>query len=233
MNNNLRRAGRTLFAVAIVTTSAVSAAPLSTASTVADASPAVEMPSNLPATSNGSELKPQLPQSSQPSQPSQPSLAAPEAAPVPDSSADTAVLATEEPASVVLAPTAAVNDDVELTYAELPNFHRVDDKLYRGGRPQAGGFERLKAVFDGFAECLVGFHELAPNRRKVRRQCGNTVKHLFVQHSHLVPRVLIEGAHLNPESAHAALDVVEAAICLVRVLNEDIHFGFDSVQSLV
>ena len=96
-----------------------------------------------------------------------------------------------------------------------------------------GGFEWLEAALDGFAERLIGLPELAPDRCKVRRQCGNTVKHLFVQHSHLVPRVLIEGAHLNPESAHAALDVVEAAICLVRVLNEDIHFGFDSVQSLV
>jgi tyrosine-protein phosphatase SIW14 len=31
-------------------------------------------------------------------------------------------------------------------FAELPNFHRVDDNLFRGGQPGAGGMARLKAV---------------------------------------------------------------------------------------
>lgn len=31
-------------------------------------------------------------------------------------------------------------------YPELPNFHRVDDSLFRGGQPAAGGVSRLKAL---------------------------------------------------------------------------------------
>jgi tyrosine-protein phosphatase SIW14 len=33
---------------------------------------------------------------------------------------------------------------VEPHYAELPNFHRVNQQLYRGGQPKAGGLQRLK-----------------------------------------------------------------------------------------
>jgi protein tyrosine/serine phosphatase len=32
------------------------------------------------------------------------------------------------------------------TYPELPNFHKVDDKLYRGGQPAEGGVAKLKAL---------------------------------------------------------------------------------------
>ena len=34
----------------------------------------------------------------------------------------------------------------EEAYAELPNFHRVNAHLYRGGQPQAGGLARLAAM---------------------------------------------------------------------------------------
>ena len=35
---------------------------------------------------------------------------------------------------------------VEQTYAELPNFHAVNARLYRGGQPHAGGLLRLAAL---------------------------------------------------------------------------------------
>lgn len=31
-------------------------------------------------------------------------------------------------------------------YAELPNFHRVNDRLYRGGQPREGGIKKLAAL---------------------------------------------------------------------------------------
>jgi protein tyrosine/serine phosphatase len=34
----------------------------------------------------------------------------------------------------------------EQTYAELPNFHAVGARLYRGGQPRAGGLQRLAAL---------------------------------------------------------------------------------------
>lgn len=34
----------------------------------------------------------------------------------------------------------------EPRYAELPNFHKVDDHLYRGGQPRKGGVKRLAAL---------------------------------------------------------------------------------------
>lgn len=34
----------------------------------------------------------------------------------------------------------------EQTYAELPNFHAVNARLYRGGQPHAGGLQRLVAL---------------------------------------------------------------------------------------
>jgi tyrosine-protein phosphatase SIW14 len=36
--------------------------------------------------------------------------------------------------------------DAEASYAELPNFHRVNALLYRGGQPRAGGLARLAAL---------------------------------------------------------------------------------------
>ena len=44
-------------------------------------------------------------------------------------------------ASVVLAQTQS-----ELTYKEIPNFHKVNDYIYRGGEPKQGGFQRLKEL---------------------------------------------------------------------------------------
>jgi protein tyrosine phosphatase (PTP) superfamily phosphohydrolase (DUF442 family) len=34
----------------------------------------------------------------------------------------------------------------EPTYPELPNFHRVDEHVFRGGQPAAGGIARLKTM---------------------------------------------------------------------------------------
>src|SRR5262245_26396244 len=34
----------------------------------------------------------------------------------------------------------------EPSYPELPNFHKVDDGLFRGGQPTAGGIARLKEL---------------------------------------------------------------------------------------
>lgn len=34
----------------------------------------------------------------------------------------------------------------EPKYRELPNFHRVNDRLYRGAQPRAGGLEKLAAL---------------------------------------------------------------------------------------
>ncbi|HSF23580.1 MAG TPA: sulfur transferase domain-containing protein [Blastocatellia bacterium] len=33
-----------------------------------------------------------------------------------------------------------------LRYAELPNFHRVNERLYRGGQPKAGGIKKLAEI---------------------------------------------------------------------------------------
>jgi protein tyrosine/serine phosphatase len=42
--------------------------------------------------------------------------------------------------------TATQTQKVEQTYAELPNFHAVNARLYRGGQPHAGGLQRLAAL---------------------------------------------------------------------------------------
>lgn len=34
----------------------------------------------------------------------------------------------------------------ERSYAELPNFHRVNERVYRGAQPRDGGLERLRAL---------------------------------------------------------------------------------------
>ncbi len=57
--------------------------------------------------------------------------------------------AVAAPASRVAgpAPTIALADGEEvLHFAELPNFHRVDTNLYRGGQPGPRGFARLNSV---------------------------------------------------------------------------------------
>src|SRR5512143_2964869 len=43
-------------------------------------------------------------------------------------------------------PTAATTGPEAAVYPELPNFHQVDSKLYRGGQPASGGVERLKSL---------------------------------------------------------------------------------------
>lgn len=40
----------------------------------------------------------------------------------------------------------AAAGSVEARYEELPNFHRVNDRLYRGGQPREGGIRRLAAL---------------------------------------------------------------------------------------
>jgi protein tyrosine/serine phosphatase len=42
--------------------------------------------------------------------------------------------------------TAAGETAGEPAYPELPNFHRVDEHLYRGGQPAEGGIARLKSL---------------------------------------------------------------------------------------
>ncbi len=48
-------------------------------------------------------------------------------------------------AAVLLATSAlAARTQLEPRYAELPNFHQVNQQLYRGGQPKTGGLQRLK-----------------------------------------------------------------------------------------
>ncbi|HKS26821.1 MAG TPA: dual specificity protein phosphatase family protein [Pyrinomonadaceae bacterium] len=47
-------------------------------------------------------------------------------------------------AILVWACVACAQDEVK--YKELPNFHRINAGLYRGGQPKEGGFERLAAL---------------------------------------------------------------------------------------
>ena len=53
---------------------------------------------------------------------------------------------SSQPAVISLAPADAAAGGQELRFAELPNFHRVDDKLFRGGEPKKGGMARLKEL---------------------------------------------------------------------------------------
>jgi protein tyrosine phosphatase (PTP) superfamily phosphohydrolase (DUF442 family) len=83
--------------------------------------------------------------------PSPPAAAAPESpAPVPAEPGPQSALPSAVPASqapvISLAPQAAAPAAVPLHYAELPNFHQVDEKLFRGGEPKAGGVARLKEL---------------------------------------------------------------------------------------
>lgn len=66
--------------------------------------------------------------------------------------------------SPTFGPAAAAEVAPALPFAELPNFHRVDEKLYRGGEPGPGGLERLKAM--GIETVLDLRHE----RRKIRAE---------------------------------------------------------------
>lgn len=40
----------------------------------------------------------------------------------------------------------AAAQETEPRYAELPNFHRVNEKLYRGAQPKAGGLQKLRTL---------------------------------------------------------------------------------------
>lgn len=47
---------------------------------------------------------------------------------------------------LAFAAAAAAAPRDEPLYPELPNFHKVDQQVYRGGQPAAGGIARLKAM---------------------------------------------------------------------------------------
>jgi tyrosine-protein phosphatase SIW14 len=47
-------------------------------------------------------------------------------------------------AGVLLATFALASPQVEPRYAELPNFHQVNQQVYRGGQPKDGGLRKLK-----------------------------------------------------------------------------------------
>jgi uncharacterized protein (TIGR01244 family) len=49
-------------------------------------------------------------------------------------------------AFVLLCVASASYAQSEQRYDELPNFHRVSDKLYRGAQPKAGGFRQLSQL---------------------------------------------------------------------------------------
>lgn len=54
-------------------------------------------------------------------------------------------------ARIVTAQTARPQEEISgesetARYPELPNFHRVNERLYRGGQPRAGGIQRLAAL---------------------------------------------------------------------------------------
>lgn len=54
-------------------------------------------------------------------------------------------------ARIVAAQTARPQQEISgeretARYPELPNFHRVNERLYRGGQPRAGGIQRLAAL---------------------------------------------------------------------------------------
>ena len=75
----------------------------------------------------------------------EPSSAVPEVAGTP-----AAAPGSQEPV-ISLAPRAAespesLESETPLRVAELPNLHRVDDKLWRGGEPKGGGIARLKEL---------------------------------------------------------------------------------------
>jgi protein tyrosine/serine phosphatase len=55
------------------------------------------------------------------------------------------ILAVLAAALFVAAPASRARAE-DTAYPELPNFHRVDASLYRGGQPAEGGIERLKAL---------------------------------------------------------------------------------------
>lgn len=61
--------------------------------------------------------------------------------------ATSASAATSSTAATSAPSTAAAGEPAdEPTYPELPNFHRVDEHLYRGGQPAEGGIARLKSL---------------------------------------------------------------------------------------
>jgi len=58
------------------------------------------------------------------------------------------------------------------SYKELPNFHRVTDKLYRGAQPLTGGFEKLSALGIKSVINLRGEDELAREEQKDAEAAG-------------------------------------------------------------
>src|SRR5262245_20289649 len=70
---------------------------------------------------------------------------APTAAPR-TSAPESRVAEADDPKPAPLSSTPSVAPLEERTLAELPNFHKVDDHLYRGGQPGRGGIAKLKAL---------------------------------------------------------------------------------------
>jgi protein tyrosine/serine phosphatase len=52
------------------------------------------------------------------------------------------------------------------TFGELPNFHKVTEKLYRGGQPQSGGMKRLAQLRIRSVINLRGEDEMARREQK-------------------------------------------------------------------
>jgi tyrosine-protein phosphatase SIW14 len=57
-----------------------------------------------------------------------------------------ATVAAQTAAAPAAAVAAVADQAAELVFAELPNFHRVDDHVFRGAQPKAGGLAKLKEL---------------------------------------------------------------------------------------
>ena len=60
----------------------------------------------------------------------------------------------------------------EPRYQELPNFHKVNEHLYRGGQPRAGGVQRLKELGVKTIINLRGEDELTRAEQKEAQAAG-------------------------------------------------------------
>ena len=48
--------------------------------------------------------------------------------------------------ALLMAIAFSANAQSDLHFAELPNLHKVNEQLYRGGQPKAGGLQKLKEL---------------------------------------------------------------------------------------
>ena len=58
------------------------------------------------------------------------------------------------------------------TYKELPNFHQVSEKLYRGGQPLGGGMKRLSELGIKSVINLRGEDDLSRQEQKDAEAAG-------------------------------------------------------------